>query len=688
MEQTIKAEEILNDKEYYFNKHKDKSVLHLLNRKLLIHKQLEQPPRTYVVYSDLHGSYEKFICWLKNGLGYYKLSIQKAFNQKYNQNICEKYEQLLLLVNRTRIDNALANIEKGKPNPLEDYFTEGVPNKFKKVLIELNCKDLTDEQILKDLLSLLHNVTRGDERRIIKTIPPGYLEIILKLYSAKDGPSDKALIIGIIENKDLFHIVASVIVKLILSNMIDKHINIGDTYDRGEDADKLVTLYRNYFDGSKKSALLHYIWGNHDILWMGAAIGNPVLIMTALRISMRYNNVEFLKRYGFNLDKLKDYALKTYNLTPEGNYTKKPNDLAIKMTKVLFILESKLVVSSLKEAIAVGGEIDYSKELEHYENLLKLLPTDTEENDAAWEKAKKENPLLLDTYFPTIDPENREALTAEEQELVDDLVQQFTTLPKLQDDINWMFERGETYRVVDNTLYFHAALPATKELGFAEFKGLKGKRLLDFIQRDMKRIGHKHSTGEKVNLRESMLLWYHWCGKDSAFFCKSKMATMERTIFDKQVASQNDLTTWLEVPNPFYKNLRNDEFLQNVLDEFHADKLCVGHTPVKTKQQAILSDKLGAFVIDGGAAPAYGDRGAVLINTAEYTYVTMHSSLDELKKAELEDKLPPMEISPIEETKDLKLRHMDKGYYLNEELNALNELLAEKLPEFNDTYFS
>ncbi len=603
--------------------------------------------------------------------------------------ICNKYEKLLLLANRTRINNVVKLIEAGQKDPLASYFTEGVPHKFKDTLNELNDEGLSDTQILNDLIVLLQAITRNDERRIIKTIPPLYLENILKLYSKTDHPSGKALISGIVENKDVFHIISSIMVKLILSNMVDKHINIGDTYDRGEDADKLVTLYRNYFDSSDKSAILHYIWGNHDILWMGAAIGNPILVMTALRISMRYNNVKFLDRYGFNLDKLRAYANKEYKITPRGNYTKlSDNDEATKMTKVLFVLECKLVVSCLKEALKIPGEIDYNRVLKYYESLLEIVPTGVEESEEVWDKLRDEKPLYLDTFFPSIDPNNRDSLSKEESEIVDDLIHQFKTLPKLQEDIAWMFEKGETYRVVDNTLYFHAAMPATKDLGFAEFKGLQGKQLLDFVQRDMKRIGRKHASGEDVTLRESMLLWYLWCGKKSVFFCKSKMATMERTIFEKVEASKDTLTTWKEDPNPFYKNVRNDIFLKKVLKEFHADRLCVGHTPVKTKDQAVLSHQLGAFVIDGGASPAYGDRGAILINTADYTYVTMHPPLEELKKAEEEDRLPNFEIKPIEEAGDLKLRHMDKGFYLKEELKAIDELLKSKLPEFNKNYFS
>ena len=184
-----------------------------------------------------------------------------------------------------------------------------------------------------------------------------------------------------------------------------------------------------------------------------------------------------------------------------------------------------------------------------------------------------------------------------------------------------------------------------------------------------------------------MLLWYLWCGRDSAFFCKDKMATLERAIFDKEIASRGTLTTWKENPNPFYKNIRNDDFLNKVLKEFHADKICMGHTPVKNMQQAILSHKHGAFIVDGGASEAYGDRGAVLINTPDYNYMTLHPPLESLKEAEEKDRLPDLLTTPLEEKNHLRLRHMDKGYFLRKELEAIEELIDDNISQFSDSYF-
>ncbi len=686
---------IQSHKDYCLDKYKEEDVNVLINRKLLIHKQLERPSRTYVVYSDLHGSYEKYVAWVKNGLGYYRIVISEILGAAYSEEIERQYERLYLLINRTRI-KSIEDCIAGKTESYDpkNYFAEAIPKSFICALNDLEKKGLSKLRILEDLMVVLRAITREDEHRIISKIPPLFLENILKLYFRQEEKSYESLTKGIVENEKIYFFMLSIIVKLTLTNMFDKHINLGDTFDRGNGADKLIKFYRTFFNTDSIAAPpLHYIWGNHDILWMGASIGNPILCVTALRISMRYNNVDFLFRYGFNLDKLKKFSLSCYKEMPSGKYIKSkdfdlwPEDVAAKMTKALLVLESKLTVALLKKSTTISGQIDYKDVLHHYTSILEMLPTNIPESKTKWEEYMKENPMFLDVFFPTIDPQAPEELTSGEQEVVDDLIKQFTTLPKLQEDINWMSSHGEVYRVVDNTLFYHAAIPSTEHMDLAEIKGMKGKDLLDFLQRDLKRIGQKKIDGEEITLREQMLFWYLWCGHDSPFFCKSKMATLERAVLDKELASHDPITTWKEEPNPYYANIRNDSFLNQILMEFHAQKICMGHTPVKSITQGILSDNLRAFIVDGGASDAYGDRGAVLINTPDYTYVTFHPSLQELKQAEKDDCLPDLLIKPIEANTNLKLRHMDKGYFLRRELEALDEILAEKLDDFSKDYF-
>ncbi len=677
---------VLSHREFYIEKYRSQDVTTLVNRKLLIHKQLEKPARTYAVYSDLHGSYEKFIQWVKNGMGYYRVAISEILGDSYSSEIYSLYERLLLIVNRDRI-NAFLSYIKGdiKKFDHEHYFFARIPGDFVETVTELEAKGLTRKRVLKDLLDVLRKITRGDEHRIFKAVPRVFQENMLMLFFRRDVASYEAVLDGIVEDERLYHIFCGYIVKLVIVNMLEKHVNLGDTFDRGNGADKLIDFYRAYFNQEVNSPPLHYIWGNHDILWLGASVGNPIQCVTALRISLRYNNMDFLYRYGFNVDKLQSFARKCYHLEVAGSYVKAedegrlPLSDARKMTKALQILEVKLTLQLLRNAIKVGGQIDYSNEERRFTRLLDLLPTGVPEDVSAWQAYAAANPLYRDVFFPTVDGQDPSALTTDEQDIVDDLVRQFTTLEKFQDDMKWLFWKGEMYRVVDNTLYYHAALPATPEGELAPFKGMRGKELLDWLQRDLKRIGERWAAHQAPTLREHMLLWYLWCGRESPFFCKEKMATLERAIFHKDVAAADPLTTHKEKKNVYYDLMRDDRFLTTVLAEFHADKVVMGHTPVGSAEEGRLSMGVMAFVIDGGAAPAYGDKGAVLINTPDYVYVTFHPSLEELMLAEAENRLPEVTVLPLEEQSKRKMRHMEKGYFMRRELEAIDHLLEEKL---------
>lgn len=676
-------------------KYQEQDAFELINRKLLIHKQLEKPPRNYVVYSDLHGSYEKFLHWLKNGLGFYKIVVNNGLGESYGPAITEAYERLLYMINRARFDHIETFIENPKSGEYDEkaHFFEPVPKDFCRILQELEDFGLTRKRVLLDCIGLLREVTRGDERRIIKLVPQKYLENILKLYHQSDEESFAGLLKGIVENKVIFQFISSLIIRLVVFNVFDKHINLGDTFDRGESADKLLKIYRTFFSNHQSTTPMQYIWGNHDILWMGAVAGNPILCVDALRISMRYNNVAFLKRYGFDLSKVYALADATYRLAPSGSYVKGKDfqaeeaELAAKVAKCLLVIQMKLTLGMLRAATAEAGDVDYRAEHERHEKLLAMLPVGIAEDAETWAAYCESNPLFSDVYFPTISADNPALLTADERAVVDDIVRQFTTLPTLRADIQWLFDHGELYRVVDHTLYFHAAVPSTEDQSLMAINGRSGKELFDYFRGEIKRAGAQLAAGQPISLQGSMLFWFLWCGADSPLFCKSKMATLERAVFHKEPANADPLTTHTEKSNSFYKHIRSNLFLSKLLEEFHADKICMGHTPIKTMKQAILSDSIRAFIVDGGASAAYGDRGAVLIYTPEYSYLTFHPCLKDLIAAEDENRLPAIQVRQLEERGRLKLRHMEKGYFLEKELQAINEVLANKLGSFGETYF-
>lgn len=687
---------VASQKEFYREKHANRDVTFLINRKLLLHKQMEKPARAYVVYSDLHGSYEKFIHWLRNGFGYFHIAITEVLGQSYGPDIYTLYERLFLVVQRDWIQEVEASAEhRAGPMDHKRYFFTRVPLAFVSTLKELEGRHITRKRILKDVLDLLRRITRGDEHRIFKAVPAAFQENILKLYYGHEESTYEALLDGITSNEKLYHILASLLVKLTIVNTLEKHVNLGDTFDRGDGPDLLISFFRRYFDAEVNSPPLHYIWGNHDILWLGASVGNPILCVTALRVSMRYNNVEFLRRYGFDLEPLRKFAVSCYPTRPTGAYLNTEaqassaysQDEAAAMTKALTILEAKLTVLSCQDALKIPGDIDYRPELERAEALLRMLPKGVPNDPEVWAKVMEENPLFTDVYFPTLWDPNPASLTPEEEGLVVSIVRQFTTLPRFQDDMKWLFWKGEMYRVVDHTLYYHAALPANPDMTLAAIKGFKGKDLLDWLQRDLKKIGERWAQGEEPTIRQKMLLYYLWCGPQSPFFCKEKMATLERAVFAREPASASDLTTWKEKANAYYTFIRDGRFLNMLVKEFHAERLVMGHTPVKSAEQSMLSQDIRAFIIDGGASEAYGDKGACLINTPDYTYLLFFPQLGELADAEKSGRAPEISILPLEEKTRILLRDMEKGFFMRQELEAIDELLENRLNDLYQEYF-
>ena len=681
-----------NHVEHYLNKHRGQPVHELINRRLLLCKQLERSGRNVVVYSDLHGSYEKYIFWLKAGLGYIRIIMGEILGSLYDDGIANLYARLILLENRSRIEMLE---EAVRDKATESYapklsFARPIPALFPETLRELEARGIRRVRVIEDLVHVLREITRHDEHRVIKIAPEFFRENMMSLYL--DAPRTEhvrqALIQGIVENDHVYLLMADLLARVIDLCIVDKHVNLGDTMDRGEDADYLLRMYRTYFDKGAYSPWLHYIWGNHDILWLGASIGNPVLVATALRVSLRYSNFGFCRRYGFDLSALREYALRLYGDRPTGAYAKRiadeewGEDDILKMIKVLQVIEAKLAASETRAAASEDSRLkrEFGLLADHYEALLKLIPTGVAEDEQA--AFLKENPLYSDCFFPTVMDADRARLTDEEQQIVYDLVEQFMTLPEFRKDMQYLMWKGEMYRVVDDTLYYHAAMSATEDGGLVEVGGLSGRALFDFLQPELKRIGDKARLGRGLSAAERHLFFYLWCGPDSPLFCKNKMATLERAILNKPEAAKDPLTTWSEGKNPFYTNIRDEAFINMLLAEFHAQNLCMGHTPIKDLEDGILSDDLKAFIVDGGASGAYGDRGAVMIKTPENTYLTLNPSLDDLRQAADEATLYEPTIQRLEERSSARMRDTETGYFLQAELKAIDQLLARHLPPY------
>ena len=403
---------------------------------------------------------------------------------------------------------------------------------------------------------------------------------------------------------------------------------LGDVYDRGPSPDKIMDVLGSFHNFDIQ-------WGNHDILWMGAAAGNDCSIANVLRIALRYGNHGVLEDgYGINLLPLATFAMDTYagdpceRFLPKDGSAKDPErartaQLVAQMHKAISIIQFKL------EAAAIKRRPDF--------DMKDRLLLDKMDLKKGIIKIKGKEYELLDTNFPTVDPKHPYKLTPEEESIVTKLHQSFTESEKLRKHMKCMFRNGCLYTIVNGNLLYHASIPLNEDgtLKDVTIRGEKfhGKALL-------KRAGTLIRTAyfgcDDPEERAFALdyLWYLWCGQDSPAFDKSKMATFERYFIA-------DKDTHKEVKGAYYTMRDNPEVVDAILDEFGVvgehRHIINGHVPVKTiKGENPIKAGGKLMVIDGGFSKAYqpetGIAGYTLVYHSRGFELVQHepfSSIDE-----------------------------------------------------------
>jgi fructose-1,6-bisphosphatase-3 len=384
--------------------------------------------------------------------------------------------------------------------------------------------------------------------------------------------------------------------ELILEYFLGHFVILGDIFDRGPDADKIVKIMnipkiRNNMD---------LILGNHDILWMGAVAGNSSLVMEAMRISCRYNHQDFLTRMGIDYQDLKKFAVETYPVEKiTGNY-KATDPACLSMEKALSIMQFKLE----EQTILKHPEYEMDGRL-LLGTLVQKLQTDKES--------------LRDTHFPTLDFSNPQKLTKAEEEILQNLQEQFFNNQKLKKMMQIFFEKGNVYKTYNSILNIHALIPSNEKGVFEEFLGCSGKQLLDYLQTIIRKVGANYLSGKTSAPEDLALFFYLWCGPKSPFFGKDAMKTLERYFFkDKQTHKEKTLY--------WEKNLENIHFQKLIKEVFCVEHVVFGHTPRDyNKGQKIASEDGFAINIDGGFAQAYLDKGHALVQTPKKIYaIVLH----------------------------------------------------------------
>lgn len=620
---------------------------------------LNLPKGTELFLSDIHGEYEAFIHILNNGSGIIKNKIEDI----YKDSITEKDRKELATV---------------------IYYPEEKLNLVKKE-VRKNNKNIEEAQSeinewYKIMLYRLIEVSRAvsskyTRSKVRKALPKGFDYIIDELLHSQGEDRNKEnyykqIIESIIDlnRADAFIIAISNLIK----RMAIDHLHIiGDIYDRGPGApiimDKLMEFHS-----------LDIQWGNHDILWMGAASGNEACIANVIRICSRYDNLATLEEgYGINIRPLSMFAVKTYANDDCKNFLPKAKEVS------RYSNSDKIIISKIHKAISV---IQFKLE----GNLIKKHPEYKMKDRLFLDKINYEKGTVLingkeyvmnDKNFPTIDPKNPYKLSTEEAEIVERLKNSFLHSEKLNAHVNFLYSKGHMYQNFNQNVLFHGCIPMLENGEFEQVeilgKKFKGKELMDHIEN----VAHKAFYGDSKGINQEAIdyMWYFWCGPKSPLFGKDKAATFERYFLaEKELHKENK--------NPYYSKVDDEKICNKILENFGADieegHIINGHIPVKVKDgESPVRAKGKLIVIDGGFSKAYqpttGIAGYTLTYNSNGLVLAVNEPFESKQKAIEEGSDIKSEIILQENVKMRKrVKDTDIGTRLCKEIDELKMLLS------------
>lgn len=548
---------------------------------------LNLPKGTEHFLADIHGEYEAFIHVLKNASGNIKRKVNELFGNTLRES--EKRELCTLI-----------------------YYPEQ-----KLELVKHNETDIDDwyHITLHQLVAVCRDVSSKYTRsKVRKSLPADFSYIIQELLHEHTEDHDKTAYVNVIVDTiistgradDFIIAIANVIQRLAIDSL---HI-LGDIYDRGPGAHIIMDTMRKYHSWDMQ-------WGNHDILWMGAAAGNDACICNVIRLSLRYGNLPTLEEgYGINLVPLATFAMETYKNDPCMEFIPKTSGGAS-------LLDEKTLrlTAQMHKAIAV---IQFKVESQ----IIAKHPEWKMNDRCLFEHVDYQNgtiDLQGKTYkmsscsFPTINPAAPSELSTEEEILISKLHHSFSVCEKLHKHIRVMLQHGCMYGIYNNNLLFHASCPlnedgSLKEVEIYPGKKYSGRALMYHTGMQIRTAFQQDSAPEERDYAIDYFL-YLWCGPDSPLFDKSKMATFERYfIADKE--------THVEEKGYYFKLRDDEEVIDHILDAFGVvgsnRHIINGHVPVRTlKGENPIKANGKLMVIDGGFSKAYHNETGI----AGYTLV-------------------------------------------------------------------
>ena len=615
------------------------------------------PKGTEHFLADLHGESEAFQHVLKNASGNIKRKVNELFGNTIRES--EKKELCTLIY----YPEEKLELIKAQETDLDDWYR------------------ITIHQLVRVCRDVSSKYTRSKVR---KSLPEDFSYIIEELLHERTDDIDKAAYVAVIVNTiistgradDFICAICNVIQRLAIDQL---HI-LGDIYDRGPGAHKIMDTLRQYHSWDIQ-------WGNHDILWMGASAGNDACICNVLRLCLRYANLSTIEEYGINLVPLATFALEVYGddpceefiprLLPGNEMDEKTRQLTAKMHKAIAVLQFKTEAQIFKrhpewqmEGRCLFEHVDYSRgvcEIDGHEY------------------------VMGSCHFPTIDPSKPNQLTDEETLLMQKLHHSFRISEKLHKHIRTMLSHGCMYAIHNSNLLFHASIPlnddgSLKEVEIYPGKKYAGKDLMHNIGMLIRAAFQTNSaSGELAAAPEEYpreyardYFLYLWCGKDSPLFDKSKMATFERYFL-------KDEETYKEEKGNYFKLRLDEAVCDRILDAFEVKgenrHIINGHVPVHaSKGENPIKAGGRLMVIDGGFSEAYhketGIAGYTLVYHSRGFQLVQHEPFTSARDAIVRETDIKSTIQIVEMSAHRMLvADTDKGEELREQVHDLKELL-------------
>mgnify|MGYP000916352054 FL=1 len=611
---------------------------------------LNLPKGTEHFLADLHGEYEAFQHVLKNASGNIKRKVNEIFGTTLRE--AEKRELCTLI-----------------------YYPEQ-----KLELVKESETDINDwyHITIHQLVSVCRDVSSKYTRsKVRKSLPTDFKYIIQELLHERVDDSNKAAYVnGIIETiistgraDDFVVAICNVIQRLAIDQL---HI-LGDIYDRGPGAHVIMDTMERYHSWDIQ-------WGNHDMLWMGAAAGNVACICNVIRLSLRYANLTTLEEgYGINLVPLATFAMETYGDTACKEFVPKSSGESMKLDE-----KTMRLTALMHKAIAViqfKVEAQLFEKHPHWQMTDRAVLRHIDYTRGVITLDGKEY-QLTSNEFPTIDPNNPLELTPEEKMLAKRLHHSFKVSEKLQRHVRLLLQHGCMYAIYNNNLLFHASVPLNDDATLKEvevFPGqtLSGRKLLHKIGMLVRTAYQKDAEPDEREYAIDYFL-YLWCGPDSPLFDKSKMATFERYFIAEK-------ETHKEKKGNYFTLRDNEAVVDSILDAFDVKgenrHIINGHVPVHVangENPIKANGKL--MVIDGGFSEAYhketGIAGYTLVYHSRGFQLVQHepfaSAMDAIRTGrDIKSTTQIIEMS----SHRMLVADTDKGVELNKQVADLEELL-------------